>query len=66
MSTVEEIKEACATKLSVAERGQILEWLRELDDEWDRQIAEDAKAGRLDKLFDEADRDFEDGRCTPL
>jgi hypothetical protein len=33
---------------------------------WDRQIAEDATAGKLDKLFAQADRDFEAGRCQEL
>jgi hypothetical protein len=30
------------------------------------RIEEDAQAGKLDQLFDQADRDFEAGRCTPL
>ncbi|MCC6486230.1 MAG: hypothetical protein IT364_01910 [Candidatus Hydrogenedentes bacterium] len=66
MSTVEEIKRACVTKLTVAERTQLLEWLRELDDDWDHRIERDAANGKLDRLFDEADRDFESGRCKPL
>jgi hypothetical protein len=37
-----------------------------LDDDWDNQIEADAKAGKLDKLFDQADGDFDAGRCTPL
>ncbi len=66
MSTVQEIQEVCATKLGVNERAALLEWLREFDDDWDHRIAEDAAAGRLDHLFEEAKRDFEAGRCTPL
>lgn len=66
MSTVEEIKQACATKLTVGERAELAHWLQEFDDDWDRQIEEDAKSGKLDKLFERADQDFESGRCTPL
>jgi hypothetical protein len=29
----------------------------------DKQIEADLEAGKLDKLLDEADRDFEQGRC---
>lgn len=54
------------TRLTVSERAQLLEWLRELDDDWDRDIERDAAAGKLDRLFDEADRDFDAGRCKPL
>lgn len=66
MTAVEEIKQACMTRLTVSERAQLLEWLRELDDDWDRDIERDAAAGKLDRLFDEADRDFDAGRCKPL
>ena len=31
-------------------------------DEWDRQIAEDAAAGRLDPLWEEARREIADGK----
>jgi hypothetical protein len=66
MSTAEEVKEACAKRLTPSERADLIRWLRELDDDWDSQIEADAKAGKLDKLFEQADRDFESGRCTPL
>lgn len=36
------------------------------DDEWDRQIAADAAAGRLDHLIEEARADIAAGRCRPL
>jgi hypothetical protein len=55
------------TKLTDAERRQLLQELTEMDfDAWDRQIAEDAKAGRLDALADEALNDLRAGRCTNL
>ena len=53
MSTVEEIKEA-ASALSVNEREELLSWLLDVDDDWDRQMAEDAAAGKLDFLIEEA------------
>ncbi|MBI4324049.1 MAG: hypothetical protein HY674_02170 [Chloroflexi bacterium] len=63
---MEEIKQTCATSLTVQEREELARWLAEFDDDWDRQIEADAARGKLDKLFAEADRDFEAGRCTPL
>lgn len=66
MSTVEEIESAIA-KLKPEEIRAVGAWLDELREEmWDRQIEADAKAGRLDKLMEEAKRDFEAGRCKPL
>ena len=42
-------------------------YLQELREElWDKQIEADAKAGRLDKLMEEAKQDFLAGRCKPL
>lgn len=40
--------------------------VQEQADLWDKQIEEDALAGRLDALGAEADREFEAGRCKPL
>jgi predicted nucleotidyltransferase len=36
------------------------------DDEWDRQIAADAAAGRLDHLIEEVRADVAAGRCRSL
>jgi len=33
--------------------------------EWDRRIESDIEAGRLDSAGEQADADFEAGRCTP-
>jgi hypothetical protein len=66
MSTVAEIKSAI-DKLSLSERGELERWLHGwTDDEWDRQIAQDAAAGRLDKLLSEVDADIEAGRLREL
>jgi len=53
MSTVEQIKKAAGV-LSVAEREELLNWLLDVDDDWDRQMAEDAAGGKLDFLMEEA------------
>ena len=50
MLTVEEIQQAIVS-LSAAEYAELMKWLDELEeDPWDRQIEEDAEAGRLDSL----------------
>ena len=53
MNPVDKIKKA-AGALSVTEREELLSWLLDVDDEWDRQMASDAVAGKLDFLIDEA------------
>jgi hypothetical protein len=53
VSTVEEIKKA-AGALSVNEREELLSWLLDVDDDWDRQMARDAAAGKLDFLIADA------------
>jgi hypothetical protein len=59
--------EAAITQLSPGEMAKFARWFDEYRaDQWDRQIEEDIKAGRLDALGEQADSDFEAGRCTPL
>ncbi len=55
-------------ELSENEKGEFLDRLMEIDfeDAWDRQIEVDAKAGRLDHLWQEALEDIEAGRTKPL
>ena len=67
MSTVTEIIEAVKS-LGVEEKGEFLTRLAEVefDDVWDRQIAADAQAGRLDHLWQEALEDIQAGRTKPL
>ncbi len=66
MSTVEEI-EAAIEDLPREQFFQLLEWVRErFEDAWDRQIEEDVRAGRLDRLADEALEDYHAGRTTPF
>jgi hypothetical protein len=55
MSTVEEIRRAIQ-KLKLEERAQITaELCGWTDDEWDRQMKDDAAAGKFDALNREAD-----------
>jgi hypothetical protein len=53
VTKVDEIKKAAAA-LSVTEREELVSWLLDVDDQWDRQMAVDAAAGKLDGLIEEA------------
>jgi hypothetical protein len=64
--SVEELEKAI-TKLSSKERSRLLKLLEEMDAaEWDRQMEEDAKNGKLDKLLAESEEDFRAGRYREL
>jgi hypothetical protein len=66
MTKLEKIRESVET-LSDNELRKLGEWLDELRAQrWDRQFEEDAKAGRLDKLADQALADLDAGRTRPL
>jgi hypothetical protein len=67
MSTVADIL-AAVKQLPEEQRGELLERLREVDfeDFWDREIQADARAGRLDPLWQQAVKDIEAGRTKPL
>jgi hypothetical protein len=67
MSTVTEIIEA-VKNLGVDEKGEFLTRLSEVDfdDAWDLQIVADAKAGRLDHLWQQALEEIKAGRTKPL
>jgi len=52
-------------KPSRAELNAFRKWFQEYDaDLWDKQIEQDAKAGRLDKLFKKALVDHKAGKST--
>ncbi len=64
--SVDEIEKA-VTKLTREERARLLARLAEFDAaEWDRQIEEDAKNGKLDKLISPSEADFKAGRFREL
>jgi hypothetical protein len=66
MSTVQEIT-AAIDKLPRDAFFRLHEWMSsKYHDEWDRQMAEDAKAGRLDHLVNEAIADYHAGRALPF
>ena len=64
MSTVQEIEQAIRA-LPPQELATLRDWFAAYDAEaWDRQLAEDVAAGRLDRFVQEALDDHERGRCT--
>jgi len=66
LSTVQEI-EVAIRQLSESDRAKLRDWLADFDqDEWDKQIAADEAAGRLDALAEEALKDMREGRCMDL
>jgi hypothetical protein len=61
MGRVEEI-EAAIESLSTEEFHRVAQWLFEREQlQWDAQMDDDAAAGKLDFLFDEAGREAEEG-----
>ena len=66
MQTVEEIQQAIEA-LSDEDYKRIREWFTEADwDDWDRQIAADSEAGRLDSLVQGALEDKRRGLLRDL
>lgn len=66
MSTLTEIK-AAIEQLPAGDLRHLNVWIADLCwEEWDREIEEDAKAGRLDKLVEQAMAEVRAGKCKPL
>jgi predicted esterase len=66
MTTVDEISGA-VKRLPKKELARFRRWFAEYDATvWDRQLEADEKAGKLDALIREAQRDHRAGRTTPL
>jgi hypothetical protein len=66
MSTLEEIESAIA-QLPREQLAQFRLWFDQFAaDAWDRQIEEDAQAGRLDHLVEKALREHEAGLTSEL
>jgi hypothetical protein len=62
MSTVEQI-EAAIQKLPREDFFRLHKWVRDrFDDEWDKQIEEDARSGRLDHAAQEALAEYRAGK----
>jgi hypothetical protein len=63
---IEEL-EAAVARLPPSELAHFSQWFEEfMAEQWDKQIETDIRAGRLDKAGQQADEDFEAGRCKPL
>jgi len=66
MSDLQKLENA-VQRLSPEAFAEFRSWFAQYDaDLWDQQIERDAKAGRLDKLANEALSDLREGRCTKL
>ena len=66
MTTLVEI-EAAIQQLSELEARRLAAWLQDyLDDAWDRQIAADTAAGKLDGLIAQAEADIASGNVRDL
>ncbi len=66
MTTVDEISGA-VKRLPKKDLARFRKWFAEYDaGVWDRQLAADEKAGELDALIREAQRDHQAGRTNPL
>lgn len=66
MTRLEKIEETVAA-LSDDELKRFAAWFDELRwERWDRQLEMDAKAGKLDRLADQALADLDAGRTRPL
>ena len=66
MSSIQEIETAIQQLPPIAVH-QVADWLQDYREElWDREIAADAQAGKLDALMEEAKQDYLAGRCRPL
>lgn len=66
MSSVREIEQA-VSRLSLEDLGRFREWFYEFDAKvWDKQFERDAKAGKLDKIANQAIADFRTGKYKEL
>ena len=66
MSGVAEIKEAIG-RLSPQEYCELMAALHPFeDDDWDRQMQQDASVGKFAAMNEKAERDYAAGRTVPL
>ncbi len=64
--SVQELEKA-VVQLPTPELAQFAAWFEAYQaDLWDQQIERDALAGRFDALAEQANQEFEAGRCKPL
>jgi hypothetical protein len=66
MSTVEQI-EAAIQQLPREDFLRLHKWIQNrFDDEWDRQMKEDVRSGRLDAIAQEALAEYRSGKSSPF
>jgi hypothetical protein len=66
MTKLEKIKQQIQT-LDPKDVWTLSTWLNEYTNElWDQQMEADVKAGRLDKLAEQARKDIAEGKTRPL
>ncbi|TSA33831.1 MAG: hypothetical protein D4R65_07105 [Verrucomicrobiaceae bacterium] len=66
MSTVQEIERAI-DQLPKRDVFMLADWISsKVSNEWDQEIEEDIKAGRLDHLAQEAISEFRAGKTSPF
>jgi hypothetical protein len=66
MSTVQEIKQA-VRKLPLRKRLTVVRWIAAFDnEEWDKEISQDAASGKLDFLVREGKEALKKGRLQPF
>lgn len=59
--------EAAISKLPADDVKTLAEWFTEYQEQlWDKQIEEDAEAGRLNALIDQAKQQIRQGAAKPL
>ena len=64
--TITELEQA-VTQLSEEEFARFREWFEEYEATlWDKQIERDAKAGKLDKIAEQALNDYRAGKAREL
>ncbi len=64
--SITEIEQAI-TQLSPQDYSRLREWFEEFDaQEWDKQIERDAMSGKLDKIAEEALKDYRAGKAKEL
>lgn len=64
--SVKEI-EVAIEQLPPSELSELAQWFEEFRAQtWDAQIEEDVKAGKLNKLAEQAKAEHRAGRCKPL
>ncbi|HQR43781.1 MAG TPA: hypothetical protein PLX97_13900 [Gemmatales bacterium] len=59
--------ERAITQLPASELTELANWFQDyLDDEWDRELEQDVKSGKLDSMLRQAQTELDAGRVTPL